>query len=150
MRQSKKNGAGFTFLELLISISIIFLLATIAMPVYQTMRENVILNNETEQIVKDLRLVQNLAIVSQDNTKHGIHFINGTRSYILFGGDGWETKTYTKDRERSLGIEITPSVNSDQIFTRLTGTTTAQTIAIELSGKTKNITVTANGGIFSD
>ena len=142
-----KKGEGFTFIELLISFSIIFLLAAIAFPVYHSVRDNIILDAESQQIINTLRLAQRSSVISQDGTVHGIHF--NANSYVLFG-DSWATPTYTNTYQLPSGIQITQGLGSDIIFNRLIGDSSNQQIKVTSpSGKERIIVVTALGEISS-
>ncbi|OGY46173.1 MAG: hypothetical protein A3J62_03580 [Candidatus Buchananbacteria bacterium RIFCSPHIGHO2_02_FULL_38_8] len=140
-----KSGVGFTLLEVLVVMTIVFVLFGIGLPLYNSVRENIALKNYSYEIVNALRLAQNRAITSQDGTNHGVYFYN--KDYVLFGNQ-WSSPTYTKPYHINNGIQITNGVGSEIIFNRLDGTTNDQLIVITASnGNQRTIKIESTGSI---
>ena len=145
MTKDWKKNNGFTLLELLVVLSLIGLLVLIAAPTYRSMRENVALDNYSQEVVNALRIAQQRSVVSQGGIVHGVSF--EADDYTLFGGDP-QAPDYTLQHQINSGIEISYGAGSQVIFTRLTGTTTDQTIILSSpNGREKIIKITPNGGI---
>lgn len=62
---SKKIITGFSLLELIVVIAIFAVLSAIALPTYQQLRPNIVLNSTARQIASDLRYAQQLAVTEQ-------------------------------------------------------------------------------------
>ena len=141
----KAMAAGVTLIELMVVIGIIFLLFTIGLPSYNSIKENVALSNYSQEIVSALRSAQNRSIVSQNGTSHGVHF--NSDSYVLFGGD-WATPDYTTIYQLGGGLGVLEGEGREVIFDRLTGQTSGQTIIIgSAGGNPKTIQINETGKI---
>ncbi len=149
---SKKSGAGFTMIELLVSIAILGLMLAIGIPSYASLRQNVALGNTADEIASALRLAQSSAMASQGGTAQGVHFT--ASQYCLFSVSTCSaamptscpsaTTTYALG---GYGIAIS-GVPLDVCFDRLSGTTTAKSIVVGISGgSSKTISVTTVGKI---
>lgn len=135
---------GLTAIELLTVISIIGILTAIGVPSYAAMQKHVALNNAAQEIVDALRVAQNRAISSQDATSHGVHF--EADHYVSCTGT---CDPVSYDETHTLnGPSICAGVGSNIVFTRLTGTTAAQTITVgNTCGDVKTIVVDPIGRI---
>ncbi len=145
MKKNFKKYKGFTLIELLVSFSIVSLLALVAMPVYHAIAKNIALNGEAQQLIDDLRMVQQRSITSQGGVSHGIHL--NDESYDVLSG---ENLVYTRQLKNNAQISF--GSGSNIIFNRLIGNleeTNDQEIIINLEGRNKTIKINSNGRIFS-
>jgi prepilin-type N-terminal cleavage/methylation domain-containing protein len=118
MRKSK----GFTLIEILISISVIGVLAVVSVPNYLSFRNHRILKSELDKLNFILIEVQENARTQKDENEWGVRFINNTG----LGNDyyeSWEGSTSTVVNKISLNKSIGfQSLSSTDIkFAKLTG-----------------------------
>jgi len=73
--QTKERGAGFTFIEVLIVIAILGVIAGFAIPFYQSFQVASNLDNTAQQLVSTLRLAQARAMASRPFWEPAIRFI---------------------------------------------------------------------------
>lgn len=71
MNRKLSNSPSFTLIELLITTSIVALLAAAAIPSFQTFTRNQTLRRGVEQVRTDLRTAQNRAVSGIDRKKSG-------------------------------------------------------------------------------
>lgn len=136
---------GFTLVELLVSISIIMLLAAIGVPSYKIMKNSIALSGESEEIVSALRTAQNRAMTSQGGTVWGVHF--EANSYTVFGDD-WTAPVAPTTYQLESNLEILSATPLTVTFDRLTGTSSENTIVVGfLGGKQNTIEVKDSGRI---
>lgn len=127
--------AGFTLVELLVTIGIVGIVSAFSVPAYGAMRQSVALTAATRQLVSTLREAQNKSITSQDNAQFGVRFTGAT--YTLYRvAPAQDIRTVTAD---------VPIISSNPvIFTRLSGQATQTTITLG-SSHVKTITISAQG-----
>jgi len=87
-----KSGAGFTLIELMVSISISVLISTIFLVDYRSTSKQSELNMTAQKLVSDIRLAQNYSLGSTEYGENiplggwGVHFdrISSPGNYIIF------------------------------------------------------------------
>lgn len=146
---------GFSLLELLLVIAILAILATLGFGFFRGFTKNVELDSTAKTIVSDLRDARGKAMSGEDSRKWGIRFINASDDYYEF----FSTPTDYSDASKSVkntaylarGVSFSsPSEgqNSDVIFGKITGTSTAAAIIIVSESRSKTINITASGNIY--
>ncbi|HOK20754.1 MAG TPA: prepilin-type N-terminal cleavage/methylation domain-containing protein [Candidatus Paceibacterota bacterium] len=124
---AQKNSRGFTLIELIISLVIIAIIATVSFSNLSGHQEKMAVDLEAEKIVAYLRETRNRALAGQDNSSWGVHFVNvadGTDYYNLFKGSTFDSSGIVDTHYLSKKVElIVPPVNSstDVIFAKSTG-----------------------------
>lgn len=138
---------GFTFIELLLAISIIGVLSALAVPVFNRTTRIAHLRNESSKIIGDLELASRKAIASIDGTDHGVHF--ESNAYTTFGGTfGSPNTTYTVIKSLGSNTHITSGVSETITFARLTGITSPRSVTLSNSaGDMIAIDISADGVI---
>ncbi|KKS96738.1 hypothetical protein A3B05_00185 [Candidatus Giovannonibacteria bacterium RIFCSPLOWO2_01_FULL_43_160] len=143
---------GITLIELLVSISIIAVIATIFISAFSTFRENSQLSEAQSAIIGLLKDARSRTLSSQNKSNYGIHF--ETAKAVLFKGDIYNSadasnEPYFLPTAVQIGaINLTNGV-VDTVFTRLLGTTTASgTVTISskrTGGSFRVITILGTG-----
>jgi len=145
---------GFSLLELIISVSLLFIIGVASVFILQNQLHGTL---ETDAEVMASRLIeaQTRAIAGVSNTGWGVRFHNATATtpyYALFSGSSFATSTLTYYLSGLVEFQSPGAGNiTDVAFSKLSGTLSASTtIIIRLktdSAKTKTITVTDKGKI---
>lgn len=80
---------GFSMIELLVVISIIGLVATLALVNYRNGQRKYILTQAVQQLVSDIRKTQNMALsgfdISSQYNGYGIYIAKNESSYLIYG-----------------------------------------------------------------
>ncbi len=150
---NRKNGAGFTLVEILVAISIIFLLSAILIPGYGMARDQFSLLRSALKLAQDLRRAQEMATSAKEfegkiPPGYGIYLERGGKNYLLYadtnpqGGnekyDGGDTVVETIGLESKVYIkEVLPSSLSINFrgpapITRISGDANSVTITLAL------------------
>jgi prepilin-type N-terminal cleavage/methylation domain-containing protein len=153
-----KNQTGFTLLELMITISLLAILAVAAAASYIGYQRSFELESAARDIVDNLRDVQGRSMASENNLTWGIHFennISGGPFYSRFSGSSYITPDETFYLPSSIQFNTPTSGNSiDIIFNKLKGTIAGDlSIIISLtasSSDTRTISVNKAGKITSN
>lgn len=146
------KNRGFTVIELLASISIIVVLATIVFGSINSFRNSKALQIVSEDILSLLDEARNNTLSSKNNYAYGVHF--ELAKIVLF-----QAPTYSDLNATNKTIEIDSAVQiygialvgggSDVIFQKLTGKTSQNgTITIRLksnNSKTKTVKIEGSG-----
>ncbi len=131
MRQ-REHKQGFTFVEVLVIIGILALIAGLSIPFYQSWYVSSQLDNETSLLVQTLRQAQQMAMASAGYSAYGVHVTENT--YVLFrgavynSGDSFNQTTILPDT-----ISLSSTLGSEIVFERGTGLP-SQTGMITLDG----------------
>jgi len=154
------NNKGFSLIEMLIIVAIMFLVSLVAMPSLINFQREQSLKNTTESIVSLLNKAKSDSFSSLNSNNYGVHFENNYMVY--FSGSTFEESgpdNRTIDFESGTSLLVIGGINlngggEDIIFPRLTGDTIGYgTIVIQLTAKPDNkktITISKTGSISSD
>lgn len=148
MRVKSENNKGFTLIELLIVISLITILAGVAMVALGNLQTSTQLNETSTQIIQTLRLAREQSVAGFNNAAHGVKFNAG--AYVLYQGDSYATREADYDRIYPLASTlsiITNFVGNDVVFSKGVGVPSAEgiiTITHSVNGS-KVISVSAQG-----
>jgi len=138
--------AGFSFIEFMIVIGVLGLMATVSLVGVRSTSQRTTLENAQASILDALGKARSQAVTGAGTTHHGVH-IEGNK-IISFEGASYIAGTGTEeDLPNSISINTTEDTI---IFSRLTGQTNIQasiTISNQ-SGDTLTITVTEDGNII--
>lgn len=127
-RESIYISKGVTFIELLIIIGILVILAAISIPAFRYFQKESDLDNSTEEIINTLRLAQSKTLGSEGASQYGVYFddLTDPDQYTLFMGSSYnslvdeiEIHKITKAVEI---YEIDLQGGQETVFDRLTGT----------------------------
>jgi len=147
---------GFTLLELLIVIAIVFILAAIATPSFRIFQKESGLDNSAQEIVNTLRFAQNKTLASEGASRYGVYFNVATQpnQYALFKGNNYATRDPSLDETHKLPgyIEIY-NINLgggyETVFNRINGTSSSfgnlSLRLIDDPSKTKTIYIASSG-----
>lgn len=132
---------GFTLIELMVTIGVLAIIATIAAPSFGTMLTNQNLNRSAQELVGTLNTARSKAIVERRTvtvhleTKNKASLSNNTSDtfYWMPQGDAELTTTTTQ-----LTYQLTGGVSADTVFTICGG---------DSSNRSKTITVSKTGAV---
>ena len=139
------KNAGFTMIELLLSISIIAIIAGMSAPIYQAFQVRNDLDIATVSIVQSLRRAQILSEAVDGDSSWGVKVQSG--SIILFKGVNYATRDINFDEKFDVSASITPSGVSEVAFTKFTGIpqVTGNIILTSYTNETRTITINTKG-----
>lgn len=143
----KIYGEGFTFLEILLSIAILSLLATISLPIYQSLQTRNDLDIATVGIVQTLRRAQILAQSVDGDMSWGVQMQAG--DFTLFKGDSYATRDQNFDEIFEMPQHIISTGISEIVFSKFTGLpfSTGAIILTSNNNETRNIILNTKGVI---
>lgn len=95
------NEEGFTFIELLIVIGIVTILASSTIPVYGNFQVASQLNETSAQTVQLLRQAREFSVAGKENSAYGVYFEENSGSndkVIFYKGDSYATRDVEYDQ----------------------------------------------------
>ena len=139
------DAAGFTLLEVLLSVMIIGLLAGLAAPVYESFAQRNDLALTTESIVSLLRRAETYARAVNTDNAWSVEIQSSDAT--LFQGTSFATRNTAYDETVSMPATVTPSGLSEVQFAKLTAlpNTTGSITLTSTTGDTTTITLNAKG-----
>lgn len=155
---SSSRPAGFTLIELVISIAIMSVMTVFVLSINANFLTNLNLDTKADELVGMLRLSQNRAISGNGNSDWGVHIQNpvgSTHSFTIFKGSTYASRDVTYDVATQLPsgylfstISLSGS-GADVVFQRGSGRT-SQDGFIEITGTNatvKRVTISPFGVI---
>ncbi len=95
---------GFSLVELIVVITIIFIVTAAVVPIYGNLQSSSQLNETTSQAVQALRMARERSVSRYNNSRHGVKFdnISSPNKFVLYQGDSYATRDSAYDRETIL------------------------------------------------
>ncbi|MFC1701097.1 Tfp pilus assembly protein FimT/FimU [Patescibacteria group bacterium] len=108
---------GFTFIELLIVIAIMLVIAVAASPIYGNLMASSQLNENTSQIIQIVRTAREQSSAWLNDSAHGVYFNITEKKYILYQGDSYASRNTNYDRETSLdsSLSLSTTLSNNEI-----------------------------------
>ena len=152
---SGKLVRGFTLIEIIISIGILALIASLGLFISMDFFRNSSSRSENNIIVSLLEKARGQSLNNIDQIRHGVHFQTSPLKYILFECPGGtpQCTSYTPSSgdliiDSSYKVSITsPSLPLDVIFNQLDGSSSAVSIVVSDGIKTYTISINSEGRI---
>lgn len=119
---------GFTLIEIMVVISIIIVILTIAVSGFVYFKNNSDLNNNVQNVISSLKTAQNKTLASENYTRYGVYLNTASvpNQYVIFQGNTYALRTPSEDKIYNLedSIEfhnVNLGLGSEIVFDRLTG-----------------------------
>jgi prepilin-type N-terminal cleavage/methylation domain-containing protein len=137
---------GFTFIELLLVITLLLILGTMGTAFTARFLTQNAVDNTTDQFTNSLRKAQLNAMMGKQNSNWGVNYTSNT--ITLYRGNSYATRTIGFDERYTVNAGVTVTGISDINFTRVTGLPgSTPTITISGSGSNNSITINSQGVI---
>lgn len=136
---------GFTFIELLVVVSIVLTLSVMSSVFYSRFLTQNNVSNVQDQLLSSLRKAQIYAMMERRGGDWGVHY--GSNKIVVFQGSTYAGRNAALDEFFDLAGTITITGFIDIIFTRITGLPSSSGI-ITISGPnntTKQVIVNSEG-----
>lgn len=140
-----QDSAGFTLIEMLLSVAVIAVLAGVLAPVYQSFQVRNDLDIAAVTAAQSLRRAEALAQAVDGDTSWGVRVQPG--SVTVFKGASYATRDTALDESFDVPASITPSGVSEVVFAKFTGLpqTTGTITFISHANETRAITINTKG-----
>lgn len=144
MKFSNKS-AGFTMIEMALSLAVITLIAGMSVPVYQSFQIRNDLDIATVSIVHSARRAEVLAGASDGDSNWGVKVEAG--SIFVFKGSSFASRDSAYDEIFDLPASITPTGLLELVFTKFSGlpVSTGTTTLSSTAGEVRDIAINAKG-----
>lgn len=117
--QKKNKQAGFTILEVLLSLTLIALIAGFSIPLYHKLQMNNDLDIAAVIMAQTLRRAQMLSQAVDGDTNWGVYAQSG--SITLFQGASYVERNTELDEVFSVPTTITPSGTREFVYSKFFG-----------------------------
>ncbi|MEK7518966.1 MAG: type II secretion system protein [Patescibacteria group bacterium] len=142
-----QSGAGFTLIEVLLSVALIGLIASIGAVVYQQLQNRNALDVAAVTVATQYRRAQALSRASDANTSWGVRVDAGT--ITLFQGASYASRVVTFDEISSPATSITSSGFVEVVFAKFTGLPqTTGTLTLTGPNDSRTLTLNAQGTVL--
>lgn len=140
------RSLGFTLLELLLSVTIISLLAGLSLSVYRTLIKKNDLDITANSIVSSLRRAQILSQSIDGNTTWGVKAQN--KSIVIFKGASFASRDTNFDEVFDISSEISISGVTEVVYAKFSGLPQITgTINLSTENDSRSITINEKGTI---
>ena len=152
MRCKLKNNAGVSFLEIMIVIAILGIIAVLVINPFTGFRNSQTLSGTTEEILSALQQARVKTLTAEGGSQYGVHFSNN--QVVVFTGVTYNASSPSNQNISLNSILTISSIDltgggADIIFQKLTGATSQNgTVVVRLNSdmtQTKTITINSNG-----
>lgn len=153
----KLSNGGFTLVELIVTVSVVAILAVIGVANYVGLRNREVLESQIDEIVADMRWTAARSRAQEGGNQWGIRFTNPAGDnndfYEIWSGTSYTSGTVYKRVSLPSGLRFTdPAASStkDTIFSKATGLPTAtSTIVVQSvsTGGSGTISLDAQGQV---
>jgi prepilin-type N-terminal cleavage/methylation domain-containing protein len=142
----RKYSQGFTLVELLLVVALIFVVALLTFPVGLNTYRAEVLHSTTDGIMIALRKAQRLAVTGENDQLHGVKILPNT--YVLFEGDSYATRNVIRDEVYARSPGVTVSGPDEVIFGLLHGVpNTSGTLTLTIADRSKSVIIGTHGYI---
>ena len=118
-KNNKKLSRGFTLIEVVLSITILIMIFTVAAPIYQDYQIRNNLDISASTIVENLRRAQVLSEAVDGDSTWGVNVSSGI--VTLFKGPNFAGRDPSFDETTDLPSAISPTGLTEIVFSKLTG-----------------------------
>jgi len=142
---------GFTLIEVIVVIVILLVLVTMGVGAASNFSKETVVKTAARTLATTLTEARARTLASENASQFGIHVVSGESQVTLFQGT-----TYSSSDPDNVLFEFDSRVtivssNTDVVFTRLSGATTAITIDLvhaKDSSVTRSVSVQSTGVVF--
>ncbi len=146
MLKKLNNNAGFSLLELLLSVAVISLLTGLSLPVYRTLIKKNDLDITANTIASSLRRAQVLSQAVDGDTTWGIKIQSG--DITLFKGASYTDRDTNFDETFEVPTTISAGGTTEVVFTKFTGfPQTIGTINLTTESDSRSVSINEKGTI---
>ncbi len=142
----KKNKQGFTLVEMILALAMLFVLFAIASPFYQKYQSKNDLDLAVISVAQNLRRAQTLSQAVDANSAWGLYLQGG--SITVFRGVSYVARNSSFDERIIMPDVVVPSGLSEIVFTKFTGLPVSIgtiTLTNTSINEVKNITINSQG-----
>ena len=138
---------GFTMIELVLSITVMMVLAGLALPVYQSFQNKNDLDLSAMYLAQLMRRAEVLAGAADGDSAWGVKIQSG--SIVLFEGTSYALRDTTRDETISISNSVTGSGLTEVVFSKVTGLpqTTGTTTFTSASGEVITVAINSKGAV---
>lgn len=140
----KKNG-GYTLLELLVVVAIVFALVGVALPIGLDFYNQYLLTEERDNLVQVLRKARSEAMANINQKPHGVAFL--ANQYVLFQGASYASRDTDWDRFYNHSGKVSLDAPAQIIFSHLEGASASSTVSLSDASQKVEIKVSDEGRI---
>lgn len=140
---------GITIIEVLLVVSLISILASLLVPVYQSFQITRQLDSKSNEILSSLREAQNKAMGSEGDGRWGVYFVSGAGGdFIIYKGDSYAARDpdydITNDVPETLTLTYSLGGAAEVNFEKLRGTPDAVGSVTMTSATGESMTININ------
>lgn len=145
-KDKKKYKNGFTLVEVMLSMTLLFLVFLLSVPLFQSFLFRSEIDDAVNLYYRSLRTAQSYAQAGFQDTQWGVTFIGN--QIIVFSGTSYAARNPIHDRTFDVSTRISVTGITEVVFSELYGyPSLAGTINISGSNVFKTINLNARGQI---
>lgn len=145
MRYGEQKKAGFTLIEVMLSIAILSLIAGASIPLYQAFQNRNELDATATAFAHNLRRARTLSQAIEGDSSWGVHIQTGT--ITVFKGNSYVTRDATFDETSTISSSLAISGAQEYVFSKLSGQPqpVGSLVLTSTNNETRTITINEKG-----
>jgi prepilin-type N-terminal cleavage/methylation domain-containing protein len=145
MKVTKKIRLGFTLPEVLLSLTLLSIIAGMIIPMYRTFIVRNDLDSSVAMLAQNLRRAQALSQAGDGDIGWGVHV--GVGSILVYKGSNYITRDSLYDENTSIPTSIIPTGLVDVTFSKVTGipSATGTFMLTSQNNEKRNVSINEKG-----
>ena len=145
-QQSPLNKrAGFTIIEVVITVGIVAILLAITFPFLLNMLNRFDTRSDAQIFVALLREAQSRSFANKYELNHGVYIADS--EFVLFAGDSFSSRDESLDEEYARSSAVSVTGGTEYVFSRKSGKTDAQSTNFSSGGLDMAVETNSEGRI---
>lgn len=142
---STSGNRGLSVIEIVLVVAITVLLLAAGLPASWTFYQRNELRAERHNLENLLRMTRTFSMANRNQAAHGVYI--DSQNFVVYEGANYAARNAVMDKIFPRSRIVSISGGTEVLFGQLSGTSTAATLTLSITGQSENVTINAEGKI---